>query len=125
MPETNADKWGLFRRICMESSGGIFAFIEFVSASPQMGVTSSFTFGQGYGHLEMALTGWEVPFERVRPAVWMKEMQCMTKGDKSVSKRKAQELFPTLKITNWSADALLIAEYGVRTIAKRQIAAAT
>jgi len=31
-----------------------------------------------------------------------------------VSKRKAQELFPAIKITHAIADALLIAEYGRR-----------
>ncbi len=43
---------------------------------------------------------------------WQKEMGCLTKGDKNVTKRRAQELFPTLKITHAIADALLIAEYG-------------
>jgi hypothetical protein len=38
----------------------------------------------------------------------------MTKGDKNVSKRKAQELFPQLKITHATADALLLAEFGRR-----------
>jgi hypothetical protein len=37
-----------------------------------------------------------------------------TKGDKNVSKRRAQELFPQLKVTHATADALLIAEYGRR-----------
>jgi hypothetical protein len=35
----------------------------------------------------------------------------LSKGDKNVTKRKAQELFPSLKITHATADALLIAEY--------------
>jgi hypothetical protein len=38
----------------------------------------------------------------------------MTKGDKNVSKRRAQELYPQLKITHSTADALLIATYGTR-----------
>jgi hypothetical protein len=41
-------------------------------------------------------------------------MQCLTGGDKNISKRRAQELFPSLKITHAVADALLIAEYGRR-----------
>jgi hypothetical protein len=41
-------------------------------------------------------------------------MRCLTKGDKNVSKARAQELFPALKITHATADALLIAEYGRR-----------
>jgi hypothetical protein len=38
----------------------------------------------------------------------------MTKGDKNITKRKAQELFPEIKITHAIADSLLIAEYGRR-----------
>jgi len=41
-------------------------------------------------------------------------MGCLTKGDKNVSKRRAQELFPALKVTHAIADALLIAEFARR-----------
>jgi hypothetical protein len=94
--------------------GNCRAYLEQVHSSPQMGVKSAFTFGNGFGHLEMALTAAGIPFERVRPQVWQKAMGCMTKGDKNVSKRKAQELFPSLKVNHYIADALLIAEYGRR-----------
>lgn len=90
------------------------AYLEQVHSSPQMGVKSSFTFGNGFGHLEMALTAAGIPFERVRPQVWQKAMSCMTGGDKNVSKRKAQELFPHIKCTHATSDALLIAEFGRR-----------
>jgi hypothetical protein len=62
----------------------------------------------------MALTAAGIPFERVRPQKWQQAMGCMTKGDKNVSKRRAQELYPQLKITHATADALLIATYGTR-----------
>ena len=90
------------------------AYLEQVHSSPQMGVKSAFTFGNGFGHLEMALTAAGIPFERIRPQVWQKAMGCMTKGDKNVSKRKAQELFPSIKVTHAIADALLIASYGAK-----------
>ena len=112
MPETLKDLWDLIAGIAAE--GPCRAFLEQVSSSPQMGVTSSFTFGNGFGHLEMALTAANIPFERVRPQVWQKAMQCMTKGDKNITKAKAQELFPTIKITHANADALLIASYGAK-----------
>jgi hypothetical protein len=38
----------------------------------------------------------------------------MTKGDKNISKAKAQELFPDKKIIHATADALLIALYGTK-----------
>jgi hypothetical protein len=62
----------------------------------------------------MALTAAGIPFERVRPQVWQKAMGCMTKGDKNVSKRKAQELFPSIKVNHYVADSLLIASYGTK-----------
>jgi hypothetical protein len=123
MPPTIADLWDLiFRtiacnseRYCIDPAKMVLkAYIEQVHSSPQMGVKSAFTFGQGFGHLEMALTAAGIPFERVRPQAWQKAMGCLTKGDKNVSKRKAQELFPSLKITHATADALLIAAYGRR-----------
>jgi hypothetical protein len=91
------------------------AVLELVHSSPQMGVKSAFTFGEGYGRLQAVLTALRVPYERVRPQAWQKAMGCLTKGDKNVSKRRAQELFPTLKVTHATADALLIAEYNRRT----------
>ena len=112
MPDTLQDLWELFRDIASE--GDCRAYLEQVHSSPQMGVVSSFTFGNGFGHLEMALTAAGIPFERVRPQVWQKVMGCMTKGDKNVSKRKAQELFPSIKVTHATADALLIASYGAK-----------
>lgn len=112
MPETLKDLWDLIAEIAAE--GPCRAYLEQVSSSPQMGVTSSFTFGNGFGHLEMALTAAGIPFERVRPQVWQKAMGCMTKGDKNITKAKAQELFPDLKITHANADSLLIAAYGAK-----------
>jgi len=113
MPETIQDLWELIDSISL-NSGGCRAFIEAVHSSPQMGVTSAFTFGQGFGRLEMALTAARIPFERMSPQKWQKALGCLTKGDKNVSKARAQELFPAMKITHATADALLIAEYGRR-----------
>ena len=76
-----------------------------------MGVKSAFTFGEGFGWLCMALTAAGIPWRTVRPQAWQKELGCLTKGDKNVSKRKAQALFPELTITHATADALLIAEW--------------
>src|SRR6266702_1301058 len=42
-------------------------FIERVSASPQMGVTSSFHFGRGYGLIEGIIAAVEWPIEYVTP----------------------------------------------------------
>ncbi len=90
-----------------------FVVIEKVSASPQMGVVSAFTFGTSYGFLRGVITG-RYPFEAVTPQKWQKELGCLTRGNKNVSKAKAQQLFPSLKITHSIADALLLAEYARR-----------
>jgi hypothetical protein len=79
-----------------------------------MGVKSAFTFGNGFGHLEMALTAACIPFARIRPQVWQKELGCLTKGDKNVTRKRASELFPTIKCTHAVSDALLIAQYGTQ-----------
>jgi len=115
MPDTILDLWELIESIKVNAGNAVKAYLETVHSSPQMGVKSAFTFGNGYGHLEMALTAAGIPFERVRPQAWQKEMGCLTKGDKNVSKRKAQELFPGTKVTHAIADSMLIAAYGERT----------
>jgi hypothetical protein len=112
MPDTLKDLFELLQDISCE--GNATAYLEQVASSPQMGVKSAFTFGNGFGHLEMALTACSIPFQRIRPQAWQKELGCLTKGDKNVTKRRAQELFPDLQITHATADALLIAEYGRR-----------
>jgi crossover junction endodeoxyribonuclease RuvC len=88
-----------------------FAVIEDVHSMPGQGVSSSFKFGRGYGGLRMALIGLGIPFRAVTPAKWQKALGCLTAGDKRVSKRRAQELCPGVKVTLVNADALLIALY--------------
>ena len=131
MPDTLKDLWELICDICQMFSnhGSIecMAYLEQVNVAPsfansadgkanmhRMGARSAFTFGNGFGHLEMALTAAGIPFERVRPQAWQKFMGCLTKGDKNVSKARAQELFPDIKCTHAVSDALLIAAYGRR-----------
>jgi crossover junction endodeoxyribonuclease RuvC len=91
--------------------GPVKCVLEYVSASPQMGVVSAFTFGRGYGNLEAFLVAADIPYDQVHPAKWQNVMQCRTGGDKNISKARAQQLFPSIKITHAIADALLIAEY--------------
>jgi hypothetical protein len=116
MPQTPAGLVDAFRAIlsCRAVEGPAWATLERVSASPQMGVVSAFTFGQGYGGLKVALTALGVPFEEVSPVRWQNLMDCRTRGDKNVSKARAQALFPRHTITHAIADALLLAEYGRR-----------
>jgi hypothetical protein len=89
-----------------------YFFVEHVHSSPQMGVRSAFTFGQNFGFILGSLTSFGVGFELISPQKWQKKLNCLTKGNKNITKNLAQELFPDVKITHYIADALLIAEYG-------------
>jgi len=89
----------------------LIAVIEQVHSMPEQGVASSFKFGQSYGFLRGCLIGAGIRFSEVTPRQWQMAMKCLTKGDKNVSKARAQQLFPREKITHATADALLLAEY--------------
>lgn len=77
-----------------------------------MGVRSAFTFGRGFGWLEMCLAAHKIPHHYVAPGVWQRKMRCLSKGDKNVTKAAAQRLYPEVKMTHAIADAVLIAAYG-------------
>jgi crossover junction endodeoxyribonuclease RuvC len=94
-----------------EDERTIVAVIEKVHSSPQMGVTSAFTFGRGYGFLRGVLSASGIPFVEVTPQKWQKAMECMSGGDKNVTKARAQQLYPGEKVTHATADALLLATY--------------
>ncbi len=107
--DTQHDTGEQFRRI-IGATERPFALIERVHSMPKQGVASSFKFGESYGFLKGLLVGLAIPYDDVTPQKWQKLMGCLTRGDKNVSKAKAQQLFPGLKITHATADALLIAE---------------
>lgn len=111
MPETERDLLDYLRDCTTLSDGAISAVLEKVHSSPQMGVSSSFKFGCGYGRLRMALVAAGIPFDEVTPQRWQKLLGCQSRGDKNVTKKRAQDLFPSLRITHAVADALLLAEY--------------
>jgi crossover junction endodeoxyribonuclease RuvC len=94
-------------------------YLEQVGPMPLQGVSSTWKFGQMYGMLRGMLIALHLPFETVRPQVWQREMKCLTGGDKNVSKARAQQLFPSLKMTHALADACVIAAYGYRDMIRK------
>ena len=99
--------------------GDIVCYLEKVGGMPGQGGSAMFNFGKGFGYLEMALIALKIPTVTITPAVWQKPLQLgtskgMTKTQwKNKLKAKAEQLFPYIsKVTLWSADALLICEYG-------------
>lgn len=87
-------------------------YFEKVHASPQMGVSSAFTFGREAGLLYGIVLRSGIKIIDVTPQQWQTELGCLTRGNKNVSKTRAQGLFPNKKITHQIADAMLIAKYG-------------
>ena len=122
MPETEGDLLDLLRGLSVE--GYRHAITEKVAATPQMGTVSAFTFGYGYGCLRMAVLASGISLEPVAPGVWKKalglakhasgKVGSKSSAEKNATKRRAQELFPAVKVTHAVADALLLAEYGRR-----------
>ena len=88
--------------------------LEQLHAYPKRGSIGNFKLGRHYGMLQAFLTACEIVYEDVLPRVWQKALGCLTGGNKNVTKKKAQELFPDVKVTHAIADALLLAEYARR-----------
>lgn len=79
------------------------------------GGKGTFTFGRGYGWLEMGLAAHDVDVRHVSSMMWQARLECLTAGNKAVSHRKAMDMFGAQLgelVTKATADALLIAEYG-------------
>lgn len=117
MPETAKD---LLDFLKMYSQNSI-CYLEKVGGIPGSGgANSMFNFGKGFGHLEMALLACKIPVTEVTPQKWMKYLQMGTKGSMSSTdwknklKSRSQQLFPSLKVTLTTADALLIMHYGTK-----------
>lgn len=93
-------------------------FIERVTASPNMGVVSAFTFGKWAEALETTAHLSSFEYHMVRPQVWQNAIGVFSAGDKKKLYKHARKLFPiqyAAKMFNKSSsDAVLIAYYGWR-----------
>lgn len=120
MPETEL---GIYELI--KSFNVVVCYLEKVHAMPKQGVTSMFTFGQGYGFIRGVLSALQIPFVDVHPKTWMKGLGIPLQGkDKLRLLKAAQQMFPKLEL--WKqpktkgkqlavCDAMLIAEFARRT----------
>lgn len=93
-------------------AGGWEGYVEKVQHMTGDGGKGSHTFGYIKGLIRGALRTKGVQLYDVPPQLWQAKLDCMTGGDKNVSKRRAIELFPGVKVTHKNADSLLIALYG-------------
>lgn len=94
--------------------------MEKVHAYRGQGVSSSFSFGQGYGVLQGIVGAFGIPITLVRPQVWKKALGLNADGKKSLA--LARELYPDaahllkrVKDHN-RGEALLLAHYGLRIL---------
>jgi len=115
MPATEDDLVSFFKRAAEHNPN---IFMEKVHAMPGNGVVSMFSFGQQVGTIKTALAaaGLLDRTQFITPQEWQRAIGCLTKGDKKVSKKAAETMFPNLTITHATADALLITEYGRRVV---------
>lgn len=109
----------LARAIDTTKFGMKCAVVEKVDASPNMGVSSAFRFGQGFGILQGVLISHNLQVKYAYPATWKSGMGLSKSKDESL--RLACKLFPewqgTFTKDRRSADlaeAALLAYYGER-----------
>ena len=102
-------------------------YIEKAQSMPGQGVVSVFNYGHDYGMIKGMLLARGVPFEEVGPRKWKIAMgvtcppKSTNKERKLKATRAAQQLFPDATLVgpkggllDGLAEALLIAEYGIR-----------
>lgn len=120
MPKTEREVWDWFRLRGDEFRGQIVATIEKVGGYIGTPHPSSamFNFGWSYGGLRMAMIGNNIIPEAVAPRTWMAGVGIPhRKRDESKTQFKqrmkdvAERLYPRLKLTLATSDALLIATY--------------
>jgi crossover junction endodeoxyribonuclease RuvC len=91
------------------------AALELVSAMPKQGVSSTFKFGYSAGFLRGVIVASLTPYVMVSPSKWQSALNCLTGGDKNVSKGRAQQTWPgATRWTHANSDAALLAEYARR-----------
>ncbi len=99
------------------------AYLELVGAMPGQGVTSMFSFGEGYGVIKGVLVALHIPYTLVSPRKWQGAvLGAHAKGDsKGAAAVRAAQLFPGVnfrasarsrKPHDGMVDAALLAYYG-------------
>lgn len=91
--------------------------IERVGAMPGQGVTSMFSFGDGFGQIKGLLTGMGIAYELVLPQQWQKQILSGIPADLKKQRGVAfcRNRFPRLgKLSDGEADALCLALYGAK-----------
>ena len=100
---------------------GYVALVEDVPAFVASATSnaSSFKLGYNFGFLVGALRARRFPVELIRPKVWQKGLRGLKPkmgytDRKRAIKDSAARLYPNLKVTNATADAVMILDWGLR-----------
>jgi crossover junction endodeoxyribonuclease RuvC len=109
----------------VRSASPDIAVIEKVGSMPGQGVSSTFTFGTGYGQLQGLLAGLGIPFELVTPQAWKKLVLAGTPKDKDAAIAYCRRAFPDVPLvmpgcrvpSDGIGDALCMLNYALRTFA--------
>jgi crossover junction endodeoxyribonuclease RuvC len=112
--------------------GEAVAFVEAAQATPQMGVSSAFHFGETFGLLKGALQQLGIDTRVVTPLKWKRAMGLAKEGSREIGRDELREkassldlarrLYPMLadelrlKKHDGRAEALLIAHYGAEEL---------
>lgn len=131
MPESDRDLADWLRNYC---HGPAWACLEKVNAMPRrgvdggvvkMGAATSFEFGRQFGRVCAVIQTLGIALELVPPKSWQAGLGATRSAkDETYTARKrrlterAQQLFPGVKVTQQTADSLLIAEYCRRLFSK-------
>jgi hypothetical protein len=118
MPGTPRDILDLLDDLTIQDAkmADLQAVVENVGGyRPGNSAPSAVKFARHCGHLDMALIASEIPHERVAPSVWMWAVLKTVPSDKTERKNaikmEMQRLYPKIKVTLWSADALGMLTY--------------
>lgn len=96
-----------------------YCILEKVHGLPGSNVAAVSSFMKNVGHIEMALIALEIPFREVTPQMWMKHYGMKREKEESKTEWKKrlrellQRIMPSFKVTNNTADAMLIAYYAL------------
>jgi crossover junction endodeoxyribonuclease RuvC len=128
MPPTEGDLLDLLSTLSMP--GKTIAFVEEVGgfAGKQQPGSAMFRFGRNFGFLLGVLQALGVRIELVRPQKWQKPLSlgtasgCASRTEwKNKLKGCAQRLYPALKPTLSTADAILILDFGLKSLRASQV----
>jgi hypothetical protein len=115
MPDTPSELAGLFKDILLE--GPVRVYLEkvggYIGGTGAPG-SAMFVFGENFGMIQGVCAALDIPVELCAPQKWQKALSLGNSNGLSKTQWKnklkihAQQLFPKLKVTLTTADALLI-----------------